>query len=130
MVSGTPHVGNRVSLAASAGATVVRYSTLQCDVISAPETYFRTETAEVTAKKLTLVLKGTSIGGELTITVLKNGVATALTITSGVAGTHTITADVDFSDGDGLTIYHKNDNSGQETGTQTFLYWIEVDFLE
>lgn len=79
-------------------------------------------TYPITARRftgMTVVMTGGSTGGNplttaLDLTVKKNGVATALTIsaTALVLGTYTLSANVDFADGDVLTVTGANTNGG------------------
>jgi len=104
-MKGYTYISHKTAITAPALATKTNYQSLLGDVVSPTESDVRIPIAENTAKRL--VLKIISITNlNFSIYVRKNGLDTSLQILDKVlAGLYAIDVDVDFADGDEISIF-------------------------
>jgi hypothetical protein len=106
MTSGYCIIGHKLTKSAVA----IQWSSLQSDISIIAEANVALPICENTAKKLFMKIWAYSMvdAGALPIpcvfTVMKNGAATALTVSVAATGTFTVTADVAYADGDTFSI--------------------------
>jgi hypothetical protein len=121
MTSGYCIIGHRLTKSAVA----IQWSSTEADISIVAEANVALPICENTAKKLFVQIWAYSMkdAGALPIpcefTLMKNGVATALTVSVAATGTFSVTADVAFNDADTFSIQcdPRNDYS---TGAVTF----------
>jgi hypothetical protein len=113
-------------------AVAIQWSSLQNDISVVAEANVALPICANTAKKLFMQIWAYSMidAGALPIpcvfTVMKNGVATALTVSVAATGTFSVTADVAFNDGDTFSIQcdPRNDYSAGSVTFQAVLCFL------